>query len=622
MGYNNSIFYGGIGIELLMNAAKHTFVNTPFVGFEQCVVFCQLVHHTTELCTDQMFILAPCSDKGIPLSTSSLLLIGMSRTEKKLKSLSLQQAELAIDMLIDVLLENDEMRDILDLEALEDARSSLREIKKLVEPVVKLTEMLSIVLAWNVAPTTIWEMQIKLSGISMIPLSFEFIGFGSSNDIIKVTFQLRGIPQEDVKSLRLLDDVLIYINQGNNKTELEYTGVCTKLEVHDGLFVMTIESFAYDLSKSRLGHLSTIGMSPLDLIYLIGRNAGLEEKSLHIEGFSPDYKAYTVTIPILNMKLTEPQGFGDVMLYPAGYSTTEVSRIRNVSKEGSEVFETNILAVVHIEANTLLDAFKVGIKKIEQVLDVILSIVRADTVFKGVEADSILASWGLDDLNPHPVVCTWVHVEEPFGGGQIIMDTSRIEQPDTLTIRTDTQNVLEQMQWYESLLRKLEETGEEDLKSLFKALKWLRRSWDTKDNEDKIIFANIALEFVASREPSPPVIPKEIAKLVHKAAVAKFIEIYTGEDKEKYITKLNDKLADALNNAPLRIKVEGLVESNHIPISVADMSLIFKGRKIRNDLVHGRGTNQTFTKTQNRKMVNAIGILASHKLRSFYKEDR
>lgn len=613
------IYRGCINIDLFMKAAKHSYVETPFAGFELCVVFCQLVHHTAELSTEQMIILMPCTHTGEPVSNSPILLIASSPNKDTLIPLSVQQAELAIDILSDAITNNNGMEGILDISSLEEARTSLQSIQKPAGTIVNLTEKLSVVLTQNAVQSTPWDMQILLSGILMIPMSFEFIGFRGSNDNIKVNINLVDIPHDDVKSLRLLDDVLFYVDFGNGRDH-EYSGVCTKLEVFEGLLVMTIESFAYDLSKTQIGAVSTAGIRPLDLVHLIGRNGGLEEKQLNIEGFHSDSKVYTVAMPILNMEFTESLGFGDVMLYPVGHTLTEIPRIRDVAKENSVVFETNCLAVVNIEADSLYNAFKFGIKKIEQVLDVVLHIIRADTVFKGVASDLIHGSWNLDELTPQPVVSTWVYIEEIFSGGIIVMDTAYIEEPYTLTIRRETQNVLEQMEWYESLLRMLEETGDESLKSLFNAFKWLRRSWDAKDFEDKIIFANIALEFVASGEPSPSIIPKEHTKSVRKAAVDKFKEVFEGEDKDKYVEKLNQKIAESLNSAPLRVLIENLIERSNIPISNADITLIFAGRKIRNDLVHGRSANQTFTKTQNRKMVNAIGIIASHKLRSFLKE--
>lgn len=603
-----------------MNASMQTLVTTPFVGYERCIVFCQLVHHAAGLNTDVIFILKPCTEKGIPVENSPLLLVGSSPTESKLTMLSVEQAGLALDMLSDLVKEWGDKDDdeILNLDTLNEARRTLCDIKK-VEPLVNLCDRLSVILSPDVAPINQWDLQIELSGVCMVPINFEFIGFKASKDIIKVTFQLENIPKDDVKLLRLLDDVFIYIGL-ENKKELEYTGVCSKLEVHNGLLVMTIEPFIHDLDNTRTGHLSAVGISPLDLVHLIGRRGGLDEQNLIIEGFSPSDKAYTITVPIINMKLIEPFGFGNVTFNPAGYSPLEISRINNVSKESSTIFDTHSLAVVHVQAQTLFDALKVGINQIEQALDVVLHIIRADTVFKGAETDSMFGSWKFDDLTPVPVVSTWIHIEEPFGGGQIIMDTTRIEQPSELTVENDIHDVLQQMDWYESLMRVMEETDDKGLKSLFNALKWLRRSWEAKDSEDKIIFANIALEFVASGEPSPPVIPKEFIKRVKNAAVDKFSELYQGEEKGKYITTLNQKFADAMNNAPLRIQIEGLVDRISIPVSDVEMALVFEGRKIRNDLVHGRGANQTFNKTKNRKMVNTIGILATHKLRSFYKE--
>ncbi|GIO10087.1 hypothetical protein J31TS6_61150 [Brevibacillus reuszeri] len=602
-----------------MNASKSTFVRTPFAGFEQCVVACQLVHHTDGLNTDLIFVLVPCSEKGIPVSDAPVLLIASSPTEKKLMPLSVQQAELALEMMYDLAGENDYMNELLDINALRDARASLQDTTKPENLIVNLTEKVSVVLTPNTVSNTLWDVHLEISGVQMIPICLEFVGLASSNDNIKASFCLEDLTQDDLKSLRLLDDTLLLIDWGSGK-QREYTGKCTKLEINDGFLVLTIESFTHEMRKNQLGHLSIIGFDVFDVVHLLGRNSGLGEDRINIEGFSPVRKAYTVTAPILNMQFSKAFGFGNVMFYPMGCFPDFVS-IRDFLKDRSEVFEVNSLAVVHVEADTLFDALRDGIYQIEQVLDVILHIVRTDTVFKGVVTDSIIGTWDLDELTPHPILSTWVHVEEPFGGGQLVMDTSRIEQPDTLTFHSDIQNVLEQMEWYESLIRKLHETGDEGLKSLFNALKWLRRSWDAKDAEDKIIFANIALEFVASGEPSPPVIPKEFSKQVRNAAVDKFKELFEGEGKDKYIEKLNQKFADALNNAPLRVLVEGLAERNCIPISEADMRLIFEGRKIRNDLVHGRGASKTFTNTQNRKMVNAIGILASHKLKSFLLED-
>jgi hypothetical protein len=604
-----------------MHASKHTFVSTPFTGFEQCLVICQLVHHTDGLGTQQIFATVPCTDKGTPVVDSPIFLIGSSPNERTLLPLSVQQTKLTLDMLYEVVKEDDEARNFIDMDNLQEARQSLQRLSANIRDpsLVNLTSRLFAVISPITVPNTQWGIQINISGIFLTPRFMEFVGFPASNDHVKVAFQLEDIPADKLKAIRLLDEVSIYIDSGSG-SEREYTGVCTKLEIYNGLFVMKIESFAREMRQSRIGHLSSMGFSPLDLVHFVARSGGLEEQNILIEGFEPHSRVFTVTVPILNMTLTEPLGFASVMFYPAGYDLTEVSRLQAFGKDGLEVFETNTLAVVRVEASTIYDALKSGMNRIGQALDVLLHIIRADTVYKGVATDSIVGFWELNDLTPRPTMSSYVHVEEPFSGGRLVMDTLRIEQPDCLTIGTEMQNVLEQLEWYALLLRELEETGREDLQNLFNALKWLRRSWDADDPDDKIIFANIALEFVAAGEADSPVIPKEFIRRVRRAAVEKFKELFDGEYKEQYVEKLNQKLGDALTKAPLRVKVEALIERLNIPVTDADLAVIFEGRNIRNDLVHGRGAKQTMSKHKARRMVNAIGIIASHKLRSLYKE--
>ena len=67
------------------------------------------------------------------------------------------------------------------------------------------------------------------------------------------------------------------------------------------------------------------------------------------------------------------------------------------------------------------------------------------------------------------------------------------------------------------LLIKATGTNDEEITPLFNSLKWIRKSWETSNFEDKIINIIIALEFIVSKEPNVPMMSKSLRKACIKA---------------------------------------------------------------------------------------------------------
>ncbi|WAH38119.1 HEPN domain-containing protein [Alicyclobacillus dauci] len=611
-------------MNALFHASKQTGISLPFPGFERSVVVCQLVNHTEKM-TQQMFVIAPCSEKRVPIPNSKVLLLGSKINKQELVSLNLEQTAWALSKLIEISNSGKEEIGWSTREELEEAQRTLSEIQRQSLPVqdvlAKLHPKLGALINSSTQIVESWDFQFKISGVCLRPVTVQFVGLPGSNDKMEAIFRI-DISVAELKQIRLLDDVSLHIDCGDGPAPA-YKGVCTKLDITDQYFTLRIESHAYEMRNSVIPHLSTSALNPFDLVHFISRSGGLDDEHIKIPDFKKETKTYTLTVPIEHLQVLDPLGIGNVMFMPAGYDLHEILRIGEVSKDTIPVFSENSLAVVHIEATSAFDAYVSGKNQIEQCLDVLLHLIRSDVALEAFATTENLQSWERSALTPKPRITTWMYLEEAVSGQRILTDTSRVAQPDTLTLTPDKESLLESVEWYESLLLELIEKGSKPLKPLFNALKWLRRSWDADDTDDKIIFAIIALEFVANGETAPPVIPPEYKTPVLESAVAAFKTVFVGESdqQEQLAKKLRDKLSNSLSDAPLRAQIQGLIQRLEIPISDSDVELVFKARALRNKLVHGPVlSGKSLVSNESQKLVNAVGILVAHKLYAIYKE--
>src|SRR5699024_9768222 len=128
------------------------------------------------------------------------------------------------------------------------------------------------------------------------------------------------------------------------------------------------------------------------------------------------------------------------------------------------------------------------------------------------------------------------------------------------------------------------------MKSLLSALKWLKRSWDSSNIKDQIIFSNISLEFLLSGETAPSLLKKDVNNKIVEAALTEFDLVFDGsyEEKNKLSNDIKQKFSGAMTNPPLFAKLNHLIEIIEIPIKKSDKDALNLIRRKRNHLVHGR----------------------------------
>lgn len=157
-------------------------------------------------------------------------------------------------------------------------------------------------------------------------------------------------------------------------------------------------------------------------------------------------------------------------------------------------------------------------------------------------------------------------------------------------------------------------TNDKELTPLFNSLKWIRRAWDAEDFDDKVIYSIIALEFIVSKEPNSPMMEKAIRKKC-KGEIRKIIGAMKNPpmDKILYSQKVCDKFDRTYTETPFMEKLRNLINRLGIPVSFAEMELIAKCRKQRNEIVHGENDSKLPTDDIYR-LCECIGRIAFYKL--------
>ena len=115
-------------------------------------------------------------------------------------------------------------------------------------------------------------------------------------------------------------------------------------------------------------------------------------------------------------------------------------------------------------------------------------------------------------------------------------------------------------------------------------MKWIRKSWESHNTDDKIISIIISLEFIVSTEKLPPILEKKLRKEYKAVLSEKFSEHFQPKDVEGLLNKFDQTYTEP----PFMKKLSALIERLCIPITNEERELIIKARKLRNNIIHGK----------------------------------
>lgn len=152
----------------------------------------------------------------------------------------------------------------------------------------------------------------------------------------------------------------------------------------------------------------------------------------------------------------------------------------------------------------------------------------------------------------------------------------------------------------------------ESFSSLFDSLKWINKAWSSPDDEDKIIYSIIALEFSVAHEKGEPLVDKLNRNLI-KNDLRTSIEAHCAGNLE-LSQQLLEKFDASCTEPPFMLKLRNMIERLGIPISESDFSLLVRARKKRNDIIHGKAGSK-LTIHEVRLLCEIISTIVFYRLR-------
>src|SRR5690625_1792347 len=279
-----------------------------------------------------------------------------------------------------------------------------------------------------------------------------------------------------IKKFHLTEDVIIKflideenINLSGMIYEAKFSGPNT--------YKLTISSFMHNLNYNMSGYHSSHGLNIHSFMNDILRPAGIEKEQINIEGYEKNYSPYLVVIPIKNLSIIDFSfGFGDINFY----SKQEIlKKYKEINKYYSEELhgEFETFAQTIVNSDNTYDAYQLGLKKIQSVIDIMILFSKNDRIYNLYNLGQKFNEWNRLKMHQNPECSTFYYVENIILNEKIFSDSKNTIKNTALVIDSTFNKLIKELEWYEeSLYKKLINKQSLISKQLFNALKWLNRS--------------------------------------------------------------------------------------------------------------------------------------------------
>lgn len=457
----------------------------------------------------------------------------------------------------------------------------------------------------NISRSIQLELEV-LANLRLTPCNFVFGAFDGINTYLY--FELEDKYFENIRNWGILSGATVYVDnvsmgdyfpgEVNKVDESKLSFLCqTKVSSILGTKIMR---------GLRIENLNMYGVSDF-----IVSSAGLFNSVSYPENYPKMQNWYTVIIPVIGLSIDNEFGIGSVQFFHK--DNQEIKRIVSFEKE---FLSYSTFALVHINNEKMFMAFMAAKRQIEQAIDLIVNILKDDSIFSIHSAGKHLINRNISIFEDKVSLSSLVYIDAPYTNARLACNLSKFENKTDLLVSGQFLLQKDELEKAELLLIKANGTNDKEITPLFNSLKWIRKAWDTDDFDDKIINAIIALEFIVSKEKNVPMMDKAIRKKC-KNAISEIIQESenTPASKEDYSKKVLEKFDRTYTETPFMLKLCNLIDRLNIPISIDDMSLISQARDRRNGIIHGENDTQLPTDDIYR-LCECISKIAFYKIRS------
>lgn len=577
-------------IQLFTKAATRKCIKLPFERFKNSNVYYEIVmYQNGEMI--EIFLLKSQNEDNL-----EYLLIGCSSCQGKFKLFGLNKdiAQKAMKRILNRLTfisENQDENKEISIREINDAMQTLEYIPDSMlnehDKFIKLTDNFYALLKMTEEKKSIVKLYLQISEDDyIVPSKFDFVGYAGSDDYGEIV--LTNMFETNLKSFHLINELPVFVDIGEGKQK-QYVGLVVSVrKENDSSVLLQFSSITYNLKKSRMGVFISENTDPRYLMDFITRSSGLKA---NIEGLKKYNQPFIVLMLTYNLEVeTQSIGIGNVEFLPSTSKNYDVLMMKERSKEK---WQKQTIAKVNVDGESFHDAYTHAKKQIEIALNAINHIVKQDTLFELYSTENTISEWKRDVFVPKPRISPLVYIRNLITDGIIISDMERIVEPNILKLGESFNETMETSEWYEDLIAANMDNGvSKEMKSLLNALRWLKRSWDSSNIEDQLIFSNISVEFLLSGETATPLLKKDISNKIVEAALTEFYLVFDGsdDDKRNLSNDIKQKFSVAITNPPLLAKLNHLIDTLEIPIKKRDKDALNLIRRKRNDLVHGRAT--------------------------------
>jgi len=276
--------------------------------------------------------------------------------------------------------------------------------------------------------------------------------------------------------------------------------------------------------------------------------------------------------------------------------------------------------------------------KIENAVNIFKFMLRNNSIYHEYGINSTLSEWDLYiNESAQIAISECIYIENTFMRGRVsdsrivsANNNSRLLTPNELSYFDDNP-------WCFAGLN-LANNKKSKVSSIIQAINWINRAWHEDNPFDKIIFANISLEFCLSGENGNTIIEDKLISLKcsqkkscdyighitemikNDTHIGKVFDLEDEKALDSIIQVIANEVKNSLSRPSLKSKLNSLIGRLKIPIHENDLELIEKCRRIRNDMVHGRKSDKINALEFN-KICSSISRIIAYKYKWLYEKE-
>ena len=383
------------------------------------------------------------------------------------------------------------------------------------------------------------------------------------------------IDKNKIKSINYLTDIEVNISYNeniyNDRGNIKNTEI-----VNDKLDLIIEPIEATLLETTILNEMYFNQVTPEDIINIMSNVTSSFEVGKTDKEYK-NVKKYKYITTLDNFELeNDIFQFGDI-IFSKILEDLEVEKIKPNSKK-------YIYVSTYITANTIAEAQKIAIQKIESALNIMQLIEKNSCLYKLYNEKEEINEWDVRKIFIDYRVGEKFYIFNIFETEQIVYGSNReliIKNYGYLSDKCD-------LVTYNDEINKLFQNDIERKDNLSSAIYWLNKGIEeiNIDLNKCVLYLNIALEYCANGEKGESFFVQKEEAIQIFENISNYIEENYHNNEIAY--EIKNKLKGTLSSASLKNRFETMLKKLNISYTEDQFNTYNKVRDARNDIIHGR----------------------------------